>query len=607
MQVANHTSSSNLIPSSKSIQRSPSYLYKKENIFYFRYKFSSKEKEHFQHSEIRISLQTGFVHIAKKLARQLRSKLEGFIMQNKEEMSYTELKKYLTLKLKELMASCPEKNPPSIAEIKNRMDLFRQKLLNSADKNLYQPEEGFAINDNKFIKISVKETLDQSLFLQKLALNTPSSLLNMHFPITIISLLKEKVFTLDELTEDNILTIINEYHKMQISLNRILYERENGNFAYERQFLPANTQTPTLENFLNNSKPILLETPPSPTLNDALDNYINIKKRENTWSSRTEKEFISKLNFFAEQLGNIPITSITKHHIREFKNTTEKLPVGYSAKYKTHSLEEIKQGIIPQEDKITPKTLSKHYGIINGFLNWLHINYDDINSELSKILKINLSSKKTRQREIFNTDDLQKIFLSHKDKEKSFNANYKYWVPLIGYYTGMRLEEICQLYLQDIKQEEGIWFFNLAQSEDKHLKTSAAIRQVPIHPDLIEHFDFLSFIEKQKKDQSMRLFPELKKQNDRYSHYVSRWFGKYLKDTYVKTDDNFKDFHSFRHTFIHSCKLENVDEYKVKEVVGHETSSKNITYGRYGKKYGLTILYNDVIIKIPSLIPIITK
>lgn len=165
----------------------------------------------------------------------------------------------------------------------------------------------------------------------------------------------------------------------------------------------------------------------------------------------------------------------------------------------------------------------------------------------------------------------------------------------------MRLEEICQLYLSDTQQEDGIWFFNLTQNEDKHLKTAAAMRKVPIHPDLIEKYHFLDFVEQQKKQNCGRLFPELKKQSGRYSHYASRWFGKYLKDIGVKTDDNFKDFHSFRHTFTHMCKLADVEEYKVKEVVGHKTGTKNITYGRYGKQYGLTILYNDVIKKIPSL------
>lgn len=587
-----------LPPKRKKINYAPSYLYQKGNIFYFRYKFSSKEKELFQHAEIRVSLKTGFIKEAKRLARQLRTKLEGLIMEDLENMDYNELKKKITMELKRIMDSCPEKHPASIVEIKDRMNILLQEILFQLDSTLYRPNQGDEFNNSNLINASAEQTLEQSFFMQKLAGDDPESLLKFYFPKAIIELLSEKIFTPDELTENNIPVILNEYHKTQLTINRILCEREKGNFAYERQFI---TPTTTTKQTPCSPLPDTQETVTSPKLFGTLQIYIDEKLRVQSWTERTAQEFIPKLFFFCELITNIPIGAITKQHIREAKSIIEKLPTGYRANYKKHSLEDIKKGIVPLEKRIAPTTLNKYYGIINSFLIWLQTNYDDITVDLSKILRVNSPSNTARQREIFTHDDLKKIFTSQEYKEKSFNADYKYWVPLIGYYTGMRLEEICQLYLSDIQQEESIWCFNLTQNEDKHLKTSAAVRKVPIHPDLIEKFGFLSFVEQQKDNGSERLFPKLKKQNGRYSHYVSRWFGSYLKKINIKTDQNFKDFHSFRHTFTHLCKLADVEEYKVKEVIGHETKSKNITYGRYGKKYGLTILYNDVIKKIPGL------
>lgn len=587
-----------LPPKRKKINYAPSYLYQKGNIFYFRYKFSSKEKELFQHAEIRVSLKTGFIKEARRLARQLRAKLEGLIMEDLEKMDYNELKKKITMELKRIMDSCPEKHPASIVEIKDRMNILLQEILFQLDSTLYRPNQGDEFNNSNLINASAEQTLEQSFFMQKLAGDDPESLLKFYFPKAIIELLSEKMFTPDELTENNIPVILNEYHKTQLTINRILCEREKGNFAYERQFI---TPTTTTKQTPCSPLPDTQETVTSPKLFETLQIYIDEKLRVQSWTERTAQEFIPKLFFFCELITDIPIGTITKQHIREAKSIIEKLPTGYRANYKKHSLEDIKKGIVPLEKRIAPTTLNKYYGIINSFLIWLQTNYDDITGDLSKILRVNSPSNTARQREIFTPDDLKKIFTSQEYKEKSFNADYKYWVPLIGYYTGMRLEEICQLYLTDIQQEDGIWCFNLTQNEDKHLKTSAAVRKVPIHPDLIEKFGFLSFIEQQKSNNSTRLFPELKKQNGRYSHYASRWFGDYLKKINVKSDDNEKVFHSFRHTFTHLCKLADVEEYKVKEVIGHETKSKNITYGRYGKKYGLTILYNDVIKKIPGL------
>jgi hypothetical protein len=46
---------------------------------------------------------------------------------------------------------------------------------------------------------------------------------------------------------------------------------------------------------------------------------------------------------------------------------------------------------------------------------------------------------------VFTEDDLQKIFQAPGYNPDNFKQAYKFWVPLIGLYSGMHLEEICQL------------------------------------------------------------------------------------------------------------------------------------------------------------------
>ncbi len=133
MQPASEASHSHacLLPekTSAKTRRSPSYLYRKGNIFYFRYAFSAQERQSFQRAEIRISLRTGFLHEAKKKARQLRAALEEFMGKNLEELNFAAAKAHLASKLKELMDSCPEKKPPTIATIRQRMDSFASECL----------------------------------------------------------------------------------------------------------------------------------------------------------------------------------------------------------------------------------------------------------------------------------------------------------------------------------------------------------------------------------------------------------------------------------------------------------------------------------------------
>ena len=340
----------------------------------------------------------------------------------------------------------------------------------------------------------------------------------------------------------------------------------------------------------------------SPLLSEAIDAYCAEKERAQAWTPRTVKDFIPKLLFFNEQVGDLFISELNRNQIRHFKDIVDKLPARYgiSKEFKEMSLSEIMSGMVPLDKRMTPSSLSKYYGVINSFLLWLQKNYDDIHPGLEKILSIKLAVQVDLLRNVFTDDDIVKIFTSREYRESAFNADYKYWLPLIGYYTGMRIEEICQLYTSDIRQQDSIWYFDISDDGEKCLKTKAAIRKVPIHPLLIERFHFHDFVAKQKNRGVQRLFPELKKHSGRYSHYASRWFnGDYLVKVGVKNETTSgKVFHSFRHTFANACKLSGVGEHMARELLGHEVGKKSITYGRYGKKYPLDVVYREAICKI---------
>jgi integrase len=339
-----------------------------------------------------------------------------------------------------------------------------------------------------------------------------------------------------------------------------------------------------------------------PNLREAVDAYCSDKERIGAWTERTRKDFTPKLHFFLEQTGNIPVSSLTRDHIRQFKDIIDKLPsrYGVTSEFKNVDIKTIMQGVIPLDKRMTPSSLGKYYGVINSFLIWMETNYENIQSGMEKILTIKINTQADLLRNVFTDTDIKLLFSSQEYKSNSFNAEYKYWIPLIGYYTGMRIEEICQLTVHDIKRDNDIFYFDVNNDDEKTVKTQASLRKIPVHPVLSDKLKFIHFIEEQKAKNHVRLFPTLKPSSGRYSHYVSRWFNEnYLVKIGVKSDsETGKVFHSFRHTFANSCKISGVDEYKAREILGHEVSSKSITYGRYGKKYPLDILFTDVIKKI---------
>ena len=78
-----------------------------------------------------------------------------------------------------------------------------------------------------------------------------------------------------------------------------------------------------------------------------------------------------------------------------------------------------------------------------------------------------LQVKDTRQaidlREAFSREDLERIFAHPKFAQGKFIHPAYFWIPLIGLFTGMRLEEIAQLFCKDIYQdkESSLWVIDV--------------------------------------------------------------------------------------------------------------------------------------------------
>jgi integrase len=186
----------------------------------------------------------------------------------------------------------------------------------------------------------------------------------------------------------------------------------------------------------------------------------------------------------------------------------------------------------------------------------------------------------------FTASDLDKIFSSdvytNQLRPQGGAGTAAYWIPIIALYTGMRLEEIGQLWVGDVKCENNIWYFDVNSSEDKQLKNKSSVRRVPIHYDLIE----LGFITYVKALECPRVFPLLKADiYGRLTQNWSKWFGRHL--TKLGINDDSKVFHSFRHLMKDALRNSGVDEAVSDAITGHSSSS----IGRaYGKGYGLSML-----------------
>ena len=105
-----------------------------------------------------------------------------------------------------------------------------------------------------------------------------------------------------------------------------------------------------------------------------------------------------------------------------------------------------------------------------------------MNSGFPKVLSDKDIRRKGVKREAFTCDELHALFGDMEQYTKATEGvSSRFWAPLITLYSGMKLEEICQLHLSDIVKVDGVLCFSINEESGgsgyvKHVKSSAGIR-----------------------------------------------------------------------------------------------------------------------------------
>jgi len=311
-----------------------------------------------------------------------------------------------------------------------------------------------------------------------------------------------------------------------------------------------------------------------------------------SWADKSHTDVKAAVDTFIEIVGDIPAHLLSEDHARNYKTTLMKYPKQRTilSKLKGKPLTEILKE--PSSyTPLSPVTINNQLRKTRSFLNWCLSNkYVEINHLHG--LKV-IEKKYKEARLSFTHDDIEYLFNDKIFKEKNYEDSWQYWLPLIGALTGCRMEEIAQLYIDDICKHGDYDCFKITdEREDQKLKNFSSRRLVPIHKQLVE-LGLLEYVDQLKNKGETRLFPELKAVRGKYGHTPSKWYSKYKQLKIV--DHDRKSFHSFRHTAIDELRNEGVSDSIVKLIVGHADSS--MTFGRYGSRLPLkemTVAVNKI-------------
>ncbi len=293
---------------------------------------------------------------------------------------------------------------------------------------------------------------------------------------------------------------------------------------------------------------------------------------------------------FIEIVGDIDFSTITKKEVSHYIDVQIKLPPNRkkSPKYRDLSINEVMKLKLSQKEIQTPQNINKRITKLSVFGNW-GVRQGLLITNPFSGMKFSVK-KQPHTRQPFTADELRKIFkpetylkwtihFSHPyRKDRVSNHLPYYWIFLLGIFSGMRTNEMCQILLSQVKKEKGIWFIFIEDSEETKVKTENAIRKVPVHPQLID-LGFVDYVTAQKKSKRGRLFWELSEDRDGFASHVSRHYNQRFLPAVGVWKKYTKVLYCTRHTFINKLYSEMVDENVIKVLVGHE---KEFTMKHYG-------------------------
>ena len=331
-----------------------------------------------------------------------------------------------------------------------------------------------------------------------------------------------------------------EFAKAQARVNQHLRARDKGE--------PVDTP------------PMPLEEPPHGHQSGDLTALCEYWKAQKKPRSKTVIEANSVVRRFSRVHGNVPPSKVTRRHVIAFRDA------------------------LVEEGK-APGTVKKLLGLL-GSMFQVAVEDDarfGIETNPVRDVKVRGHVGEAKVRKPFSVEDLQALFSSpvftQGARPLGGAGEAAYWLPLVGLFTGARLNEIGQLRVADVKTEDGVAFIHFTnEGEGQHLKTGRKSRKrVPIHPEL-ERLGFLRYADAmraQKREE--RLFPNLKGSAERVTAAWSQWFNRHL-DT-VGITDRGKDFHAFRHKFKLASRACGIPEDQHDALTGHANASVSRAYG----------------------------
>lgn len=297
---------------------------------------------------------------------------------------------------------------------------------------------------------------------------------------------------------------------------------------------------------------------PKRKVSDLIREYSE-EKKQHGWTERSERTIMERLGSLVELMGDVDLGAIDNDFAFEFRKKLLAKPK------KKQSTEAKKSG---KMENISNGTAINIIADITAMFN-----YAKRRGWVAENCFVGMSPKDRtpthKKRQPFTKDELALLFgAGFVDACK--DIPWRFWVPVLGLFTGARLDEIAQARVDDVREIDGVWCLVVESSDEKSVKTVSGNRSIPLHPFLIQDLKFPGFVDEMRAKGEVELFPGLKRVQGRKGHYVTKWFGEYRDALGIPKT---RTFHSLRKNFSKCLAMNDVPANMIKRLDGHSLAN----------------------------------
>jgi integrase len=340
--------------------------------------------------------------------------------------------------------------------------------------------------------------------------------------------------------------------------------------------------------------PIAPSQPKAGLLSERIQVFLEqMKLRERSETNHFDTAFT--LNLFLGLVGDKDLSEVSPDDMDQFMVALSQWPANASKKPQHKGLtpkQVVAKAKGSSDKKLAPRTKEKHLDRLRVFfkncIDRRLIAYNPCDG-----LKVTGKAQDEEQtKQPFDEKDLRVLF---DPSHVTPTMPHKHWMPLLGLYTGARLNELAQLHVEDVEYIDGIWGIHI----QRQVKNKSSRRFIPLRQEILD-LGFVEYTLDVKAAKFEHVFPGLTHEKNP-GDGVGDWFNRTFLRKACKIADPAKSFHSFRHGFASWAERSGLSDARIARLTGH-SSGGSVLRKHYIQVATLQERSEDIrIIRFPSI------